>query len=122
MAYLDLRGAQLDLDITASAGVYRESSLVEEDGTAFNLTNYTLVVVVKDDKEQFRDYGGEHGSETSYSQTITNAANGEFTFYIPPSEFTYKEGGTLTYELYAQDANGNRTGMQWGYINVQERG
>lgn len=122
MSYIDARGAQVDFDITASAGIKR-SGAVTAGGLARDLSNATLTVVVKDDREAMNiNYGGTaYGSETSYPQTITNAASGLFTFYIPPAEFTNKEGGRLTYELYITE-DGYKTGLMWGYINVLERG
>lgn len=120
MSYIDARGAQQDFDVLASAGI-NLSGAITDDGSARDLSSTTLTVVVKDDVEQARDYGGEYGSETSYSLTVTDAAGGLFAFIIPASEFTNKEGGRLTYELYMTESD-TRTGLMWGYINVLERG
>jgi len=122
MAYVDDRGAQLDRDIAASAGIYDTVTVEATAGTPFDLTGYTVQCVIKDDQEQSRDYGGEFGSETTYTMTVTDAANGIFDFIIPSSQFKNKEGGQLTYELYYIDSNSNRDALMWGYINVQERG
>lgn len=122
MSYGDLRGAQWDLDVTASAGVNADVVAKDGDAVVIDLTGYTLHCTVRDDREAMRDYGGQYGTETTYTMTITDAANGAFDFVIPPDEFTNKEGGRLTYELFWVDPNGGRTGLMWGYINVQERG
>ena len=122
MSYGDMRGAQWDLDITASAGVNTDVVAKDNAGSVIDITGYAIQCTVRDDREQARDYGGQYGTETSYTMTITDAANGEFDFIIPSTEFTNKEGGRLTYELYWVDPNGNRVGLMWGYINVLERG
>lgn len=120
MAQIDARGAQVDFEVSASVGIKRDMA-VTEDGSAFDLTGYTITVVVKDDRDQSRDYGGEDGSETTYGQTIISAAAGTWTLHIPHTEFTYKEGGRLSYEAYMSDGT-YRTGLLFGYITVLERG
>lgn len=121
MAYSDQRGAQLDLDVLASAGVNIDGTIQDAAGDPVDLTSYTIACAVKDDQTQARDYGGEYGSETTYTMTVTDAANGLFDFIIPNTEFSNKEGGRLTYELY-YIVSDVRTGLMWGYINVLERG
>ena len=120
MAYLDARGANLDFDVAASVGIKR-SAAVTADGSAYDLTGCTILAVVKDDKDQASDYGGEYGTVLSYSQTITTAASGLWTFAIPAAAFRNKEGGRLSYEV--QLTNGeNDPCIMWGYLNVLERG
>ena len=121
MAYVDARGIRLDFDVSASAGIYRTMQ-VTADGSARDLTSETISVMVKDDKHQARDYGGQYGSETTYAQTITSAADGEFDFYIPPDEFTQKEGGQMTYEMKLTNSAGKPVGLAYGYLNILERG
>lgn len=121
MSYIDARGAQQDFDVTASAGV-RYDGAVTDDGSAYDLSSASLTVVVRDDEAQASDYGGTNSSETAYTQTISgDGTGGLFTLLIPYSEFTNKQGGRLTYELYMEESAG-RTGLMWGYINVLERG
>jgi hypothetical protein len=86
------------------------------------LTGESIIVVVKDDRSPARNYGGENGSETTYQQTITDAANGVIDFEIPASEFTQKEGGRLSYEMRVINAAGKPSGLMHGYLNVWERG
>lgn len=125
MSYIDARGAQLDIDAAASVGIF-ETMSVTSDGSARDLTNETITVVVKDDSERGSDYGrdyeGADGSHSTYSQTITDAAGGLFNFEIPASEFALKEGGRLTYEMYLTTSAGKRLGLMFGYLNVLERG
>lgn len=121
MSYIDARGAQQDFDVSASAGIFRTMS-VTSDGSARDLTGESITVVVKDDEAQARDYGGQFGSDTTYAQTITDASGGLFNFEIPADEFTQKEGGRLTYEMYLTTAAGKRIGLMFGYLTVLERG
>lgn len=120
MTQINARGAQVDFEVAASVGVKRDMA-VTQDGSAFDLTGYTISVVVKDDKDQARDYGGEDGSETTYGQTIVSAAAGTWTLYIPYTEFSNKEGGRLSYEAYMTDGT-YRTGLIYGFLDVLERG
>lgn len=122
MGYINARGEQVDFDVTAAAGIYRTYTAYTEAGSVYDLTGKSVVCVIKDDQDQARDYGGEHGSETSYTLTITDAANGKFTFNIPYSEFSQKESGRLSHETYVVLENGSRVGIMYGYINVLERG
>lgn len=120
MTQIDARGAQIDFEVAASVGIKRDMA-IKQGGSAFNLAGYTITAVVKDDRDQARDYGGEDGSETTYAQNIVDAAVGTWTLRIPHTEFTNKEGGRLSYEAFMSDGS-NRTGLLWGYINVLERG
>lgn len=120
MSYVDARGAQQDFSVAASSGIFRTCA-VTTDGEVRDLTDCTLTVVLKDDREQARDYGGEYGTEITIGQTITDDEGGLFNLSIPYTYFENKEGGRLSYELYLTEA-GNRIGLMWGYIDVQERG
>jgi hypothetical protein len=120
MAFVDARGAQVDFSIVAAAGI-NSSITLKDDGVARDLTSITITAVLKDDTSQARDYGGEYGTETSITMTVTDAANGIFKFVLPKANFANKEGGRLSYECY-QDDGGDITGVMWGYIEVQERG
>lgn len=122
MAYIDARGTQVDIDLGASVGFYRTYTAYTEAGTIYDLTGKSVITVLKDDTDSTRNYGGEYGTEETYTLTITDAANGEFTFEIPYSAFSNKESGRLTHETYVVLENGSRVGIMWGYINVLERG
>lgn len=122
MAYTDARGEQHDYSVSASVGIYRNLTAYTEAGAVYDLTGKSIICTVKDDKEQRRDYGGEYGSQSSYTLSITDAANGEFDFLIPCAEFTNKEGGRLSYETRLVLENGNKVGIRWGYLDVLERG
>ena len=122
MAYLDARGEQHDFSVSASSGIYRNYTAYTEAGAVYDLTGKSIVCVVKDDRDQQRSYGGEYGSETTYTFTITDAANGEFDFYIPTTEFTNKEGGRLSHETKVVLESGKPVGIMFGYIDVLERG
>ena len=122
MATIDTRGEQVNFSINASVGIYRNFTAYTPAGAIYDLTGKTITTVMKDDRDSGNSYGGATCAETTYSQTITDAVNGEFVFEIPASAFTNKESGDLTHETYAVLENGKRVGILWGYINVLERG
>lgn len=122
MATIDTRGEQVNFSINASVGIYRNYTAYTPAGAIYDLTGKTITTVLKDDCGGGNSYGGPTYSETAYSQTITDAANGEFDFEIPSDAFTNKESGDLTHETYAVLENGKRVGIMWGYISVLERG
>lgn len=123
MAQLEGRGAQLDIQIAASVGWYATLNVKTDDAsTARDLTGETLTLVVKDDRESAGDYGGLYGYVSSYTLTVSDAANGVAKIAVPPSEFLRKEGGQLSYELSVTNTLGEKFGLLFGYFAVLERG
>ena len=122
MSYINARGEQVDIDVSAAAGIYRTYTAYTEAGSVYDLTGKLVVAVLKDDMDQARGYGSASNTETEYTQIITDAANGEFSFAIPASAFSNKESGRLSHETYVLLENGKRVGIMYGFINVLERG
>lgn len=120
MAFIDARGAELSYSVAASSGI-NDAVTITDDGVARDLTGITVAAVLKDDEEQASDYGGEYGTTTQISMSLSDAENGIISFVIAPSYFTNKEGGRLSYECYQVDS-GAYKGLFWGYIDVLERG
>jgi hypothetical protein len=121
MAYGDNRGVWHPLSCLASVGVY-EPWTYTADGTPVDITGYTFTVVVKDDEDSSPNYGLTAAPEITHVMTITDAAAGEFTFLIPASTFTGKEGGRLSYELRETQPDGTVQALAYGFIEVQEKG
>lgn len=123
MASLNAYGAQLDVTVAASVGWYATLYVKTDDAsTARDLTGETLTIVIKDDQESAADYGGQYGYVQSYTLTVSDAANGVAKIAVPPSVFTNKEAGQLSYELRITDASNENHGLLWGYFDVLERG
>lgn len=121
MAYSNQRGASYDIDATASGGVNEDWSLTTDD-SPFDLTGYTITCVVKDDESAPAGYGYLSQSDVIYTMTITNAASGMFDFILPPSAFSGKEGGEVSYELLETDPDSNVSVLASGFIRLLERG
>lgn len=115
MTTIDVRGEQNNFNISASVGIYFNYTAINAAGSIYDLTDKTVMTVLKDDEDG-------NCSESTYSQTITDAANGEFDFEIPASAFSNKESGQLSHETYIVLESGKKVGIMWGYINVTERG
>ena len=123
MTNRDTKGVNLDVEIAASIGWYDTLYIKTDDAsTARDLTGETVTIVLKDDRPAASQYGGEAGYVNSYSLTISDAANGVAKIAVPPSAFTRKEGGRLSYECWITTASGENVGLMWGFIDVQERG
>ena len=119
MASLNSRGGRLDIPTTASSDIVR-SAEVQSNGSARDISSATITAVVKDDLNSGDGYGStSNHTETTYSQTITDGANGLWTFKIPYTAFTGKEGTELSYEVFMTES-GNRTALMYGAITVEE--
>lgn len=123
MSTLDKRGAQLDVKIAADVGWYSTLNIkTDDESTARDLTGETLKLTIKDDRESSGQYGGQYAYDQTYTLTISDAANGVAKIAIPPSEFTNKEAGQLSYECWVTNTSSENDGLLWGYIEVLERG
>lgn len=87
---------------------------VTADGSPRDLSSASIEVVVEDVR-------GNCSPRTigTYSQTITDAANGLFTFKIPYTALINLDGEEASYKLFITE-NGDRRCRMSGNIIVQE--
>lgn len=114
---IDARGARENILAIVGADVVRNLT-VTSGGSAYDLSSATLTITVRDVSDY--DYSTPQSvqSETSYSQTITDAAAGEFTFKIPKTAFAQKSGQEMSYQLLMTES-GNDKCLMSGSISVQ---
>ena len=94
---IDNRGVECPLHALPNIGIYEAGPHVIKDanGTAIDITGATITFTVIDG-EGNRD---ESPTISTYTMTITDAANGEFKIEVPPSEFTNDWGKQMAYSL-----------------------
>lgn len=115
---IDARGAMSPIYVIEGADTVK-SGAVKSDGAARDLTNATLSIIVKDACEDGGYGQATVQSELAYSQTITDASGGLFTFYIPKEAYSDKEGKSLTWQLIITE-NDYDTALGYGPVYVQE--
>ena len=113
MATLDMRGARFDIRVAPPNGVHHAFAFKQDSTTPRSLTGATVTAYLADD-------GAD--SVTSYVQTVTDTANGEFTLIIPASAFDNLWGKQATYVVNAQyAAESAPTPLLYGIITVLEK-
>jgi len=118
MTTIDARGEQVNFNANASVGIYTNLTAKPDSEAVYDLTGKTVVTVLKDFLKS--PYSTSSISETSISQSITDAVNGLYDFEISPALLINKEGEELSHETYALLSDGSRIGIAWGVISVSE--
>ena len=116
MTQVDATGGNMPISVLESVGFSYPAIVKDSAGNPVDLTDKTITAVLAD----IPDDGSYGGSITEYSQVITEAAEGEFTFAIPYAAFTNKAGQCLSYSLY-MTSGGVRQAYLSGIISVKER-
>ena len=109
MAKGNARGARYDIK-AASSGDISKTIAITSNGSAYDLTNTTASIVVKDEQGQVR---------TEVLQTVTDAVGGLINLFIPNANFQAKEGELLTYEFNLTEGGATVTYMH-GIIDLWE--
>lgn len=108
------RGAYAPVNAVSSGDVVK-SGAVTSDGSVYDLSSATLSIIVLD----VTNSDVSPKTIGTYSQTITDAANGLFSFEIPKEAFVNKNGCEMSYRLIKTE-NGNDVCLAQGPINVEE--
>ena len=113
MTQINTTGAIVNFTAVSGGDIVRTYN-VTAAGVARDLSNATIEIVVKDIQDNCspKIIG-------TYSQTITDAVNGAFTFKIPYAAMNNLDGEEMSYRLYITE-NGDRICHQSGIITISE--
>ena len=128
MAFINNKGGAVTLEAIPTVGIYIPGPNVikDEAGDPVDITGAEIKIHLADNAGAMTGYAasGYQGTcpgVTSFSCTITDAANGEFSIAVPASHFTRKWGGQMTHSLTIQYAGSSSPeGLMYGAVNVQE--
>jgi hypothetical protein len=119
MTTINNAGGEGFIKVVPTAGINIPGAVVKDTaGVARDLTNAVIKLHLSDG-DNYSDRS--QNSTTTYTQTITDAANGVFTLAAPASYFENKWGEEVTFSLTLEDNGGSPEAMAYGTVQIVDQ-